>query len=75
MKVYGQLLRRLSDLFKKLRERGPIDVLIYPILLGIGLMCVGIWLIGSGVGNIGSPILILGSGIFYVAIILLAWVI
>jgi hypothetical protein len=73
MKVFGQLLRRLSNLFKKQR-RDAVDLLVWPILVGIILISIGVGLIGLKIGSIGASLLILGSGIFYICLIVLAWV-
>jgi hypothetical protein len=45
-------------------------VLFYTIPIGVGLMSLGIFLMGRGFGWVGSRILILGSGIFYISVIL-----
>jgi len=55
-----------------LRVRKKLDeVIFYSIVLGVCLISLGVYLIGSGLNReIGRDVLICGSGIFYVAIII-----
>ena len=55
-----------------LRVRKKLDeVIFYSIVLGVCLISLGVYLIGSGLNReIGRNVLICGSGIFYVAIII-----
>gem|GEM_PF-6249985 len=47
------------------------EIIFYSIILGVCLISLGVYLIGSGLNReIGRNVLICGSGIFYVAIII-----
>jgi len=47
------------------------DIIFYSIILGISLLSLGVFLMGSGINReIGRDAIVLGSGIFYVSIII-----
>jgi hypothetical protein len=59
---------------KKLLRKIKIEVdniLFYSIVIGILLLSAGVYLMGSGINrSIGRDMIIVGSGVFYVSVII-----
>ena len=57
-----------------MRKKLKLDldkILFYSILLGVLLLSAGVYLMGSGINRLaGRDMIILGSGIFYVSVII-----
>jgi len=59
-------------MIKKLFERIKMmnNILFYSIIIGITLLSLGVYLLGSDINrSIGRNMIILGSGIFYISVI------
>lgn len=64
---------KLKNTFSKIKEN-RLDSLTVAIVLGISLISLGIYVIGSKIyPYLGSRMIIIGSGIFYVSVILLVF--
>jgi len=56
---------------KKLKKINIDNVLFYSIVSGILLLSFGVYIMGSGINRyMGKTMLILGSGIFYISVII-----
>jgi hypothetical protein len=60
----------LQNFFKKIRLN--IDnILFYSIVCGVLLLSAGVYIMGSGINRpLGRDMIILGSGIFYISVII-----
>lgn len=64
---------KIRNLFRKIREKAD-DILFYSIIIGIILLSLGIYLMGSGVErSVGRDMIILGSSIFYISVVIFAF--
>lgn len=64
-------MKEILDFLKGKKE----ESLIFTITVGVLLISLGVYLVGSKIMPfIGSRIIILGSGIFYISVILLVFV-
>lgn len=68
-----QMKSKLKNLFEKNKMR--IDnILFYSTVIGVLLLSAGVYIMGSGTNRpIGRDMIILGSGIFYISVIALAF--
>jgi hypothetical protein len=60
----------LQNFFKKIKLN--IDnILFYSIVFGVLLLSAGVYIMGSGINRpLGRDMIILGSGIFYISVII-----
>jgi hypothetical protein len=64
---------KAGSLLEKVRARAD-DILFYAIVLGVIMLSAGVYIMGSGIDRpIGRDLIILGSGIFYVSVVILVF--
>lgn len=70
-------MKFISKIKKLIANRKRLEeFLFYPIVGGVLLISLGVYLMGSGINRLwGRNILILGSGMFYFSVIIFAWII
>lgn len=63
-------LDKKINLIGRIKKLGLDGILFYSIVFGILLLSAGVYVMGSGLNRpVGRNMIILGSGIFYVSII------
>jgi vacuolar-type H+-ATPase subunit I/STV1 len=63
----------MIEKFKEKMKLGAENILFYSIVFGVLLLSAGVYIMGSGINRpVGSYMIILGSGIFYVSVIIFA---
>ncbi|MCM8807872.1 MAG: hypothetical protein NC926_08050 [Candidatus Omnitrophica bacterium] len=63
-------MKIVKEFFEKIRKKVD-DILFYSIITGVILLSLGVYLMGSGIErSIGRDMIILGSGIFYVSVVI-----
>jgi hypothetical protein len=60
----------IKNLFERIKEDMD-NILFYSIVAGVLLLSAGVYIMGSGINRtIGRDMIILGSGIFYISVII-----
>jgi vacuolar-type H+-ATPase subunit I/STV1 len=64
-------LTKKISLIEKIKKLDHENILFFSILFGVLLLSAGVYVMGSGINrSLGSYMIILGSGIFYVSVII-----
>jgi ABC-type Mn2+/Zn2+ transport system permease subunit len=63
-------MQKIKKIFEKV-EKKLDDILFYSIVIGVILLSAGVYIMGSRINpEIGRDLIILGSGLFYISVII-----
>jgi hypothetical protein len=63
-------MQKIEELWKKMKKEAD-NILFFSIVFGVILLSAGVYIMGSKINpEIGRDLIILGSGIFYISVII-----